>query len=63
MNTREALTQKIKRLNDYIDRLQGNINRAKSERAGLIDERDALTQSDEDKLEALQAQGVVRVED
>lgn len=63
MNTRDALTARIKRLNDYIDRLQGNLNRAKSERAGVIAERDALTLADEAKLSALQNVGVVKVED
>ena len=63
MNTREALTQRIRTINDRIDRLQGKINQAKSERAELIAQRDALTLADEDKLLALQAAGVLKVED
>ena len=63
MNTREALTQRIRTINDRIDRLQLKINQAKSERAELIAQRDALTLADEDKLLALQAAGVVKVED
>ena len=63
MNTREALTQKIRTVNDRIDRLQLKINQAKSERAELIAQRDALTLADEDKLLALQAAGVLKVED
>jgi translation initiation factor IF-3 len=61
--TRDALTMKIRRLNELIDRLQTKINTAKSERAGLIAERDALTLADEAKLESLQTAGVVKVED
>ena len=63
MNTREALTQRIRTINDRIDRLQGKINQARSERAELIAQRDALTLADEDKLLALQAAGVLKVED
>ena len=63
MNTREALTQRIRTVNDRIDRLQLKINQAKSERAELIAQRDALTLADEDKLLALQAAGVLKVED
>ena len=44
MNTREALTQRIRTINDRIDRLQGKINQAKSERAELIAQRDALVE-------------------
>jgi regulator of replication initiation timing len=61
--TRDALTAKIRRLNEMIDRLQAKISAAKSERNGLIAERDALTIEDEAKLASLQTAGVVRVED
>lgn len=61
--TRDALTMKIRRLNEFIDRLQTKITAAKSERATLIAERDALTQADEARLASLQTAGVVKVED
>lgn len=63
MNTREALTAKIRRLNEQIDVLQTKVLRLKSERATAIAERDALTLADEAKLASLQATGVVKVED
>lgn len=61
--TRDALTAKIRRLNEQIDRLQVKITALKSERATAIAERDALTLADEAKLASLQATGVVKVEE
>lgn len=62
MSTRDALTARIKFLNDRIDRLQVELNTAKSERATLIAERDALTDDEAAKVDRLADAGIVRVE-
>jgi len=62
MSTRDALTARIKFLNERIDKLQAEIQTAKSERATVIAERDALTEADELKLTNLAKTGVVKVQ-
>ena len=62
MSARDALTMRIKWMNDRIDKLQAELNAAKSERAALIAERDALTDADELKVTNLAKVGVVKVE-
>ena len=62
MNAREALTQRIRFLNEHIERLRVKALAANSERASLIEQRQALTDDDTTKIDALQASGVVKVE-
>lgn len=62
MSTRDALTARIRFLNERIDRLQVEIAAAKSERAGLIAERDALTDDEAAKVDRLADAGIVKVQ-
>lgn len=63
MTPREALTQRIRRLREHRDRLQAKALQVTSEINGLIAQRDALTDADAAKIDALQVSGVVRLED
>jgi len=63
MSTRDALTAKIRFLNERIDKLQAELTAAKSDRAAVIAERDALTEADEAKVQNLANVGVVKVTD
>jgi len=62
MSTRDALTARIKFLNERIDKLQAEVQSAKAERATAIAERDALTEADELKVASLAKTGVVKVQ-
>jgi len=63
MNTRAALTAKIRMITERIDRLQTKLTADKSLRAELIAQRDALTKDEEARIKALQQAGVVKVQD
>jgi hypothetical protein len=63
MNTREALTARIRFLRERKDRLQLRLDAITAEIAGLVAQRDALTPAEETTLANLQGTGVVRVED
>jgi len=63
MSTRDALTARLRFLNERIDKLQAEILAAKTDRAAVIAERDALTDADEAKVASLANVGVVKVED
>lgn len=62
MNARDALTARIRFLNERITKLQDELALSRSERATVIAERDALTPADEVKVESLRRAGVVKVE-
>lgn len=61
--TREALASKIRTLKEQIDRLAAKADALRTQRLALIAERDALTDPEAQKIDTLQQQGVVRVED
>ena len=62
MSTRDALTAKIRFVNERIDKLQADLTAAKSEKAALVAERDGLTDDEAAKVDRLANAGIVKVQ-
>lgn len=60
---REALTSRIRTLNEQIQRLAAKAQALRNQRDQLVLDREALTDGEAAKIDSLQQQGVVRVED
>ena len=63
MSTKEALAQRITTLRAHKARLQTKIDRVQVQIDDLVALRDGLTDVQAGKIDALAAEGVVRVED
>ena len=63
MSTKEALAQRITTLRAHKARLQTKIDRVQAQIDDLVALRDGLTDVQAGKIDALAAEGVVRVED
>lgn len=61
--TREALTLKIRFLREQKDVLQAKLALLNSRIDALVAQRDALTPTEEAKIDALQTSGVLKVDE
>lgn len=63
LTAREAIAARLRAKREYRDRLFDKIALAEAEIADLMAQRDGLTDVQAGKIDALQARGVVKVED
>ena len=61
--TKDAIRVRIQFLREYQARLEGKVLAAQSLIADLVQQRDGLTDVQAGKIDALQARGVLKVED